>query len=217
MNNWILLGVGDKDQNCKINTSKKVGIIESDGYHLHGELFSFSTSRLLSRLGVKYKRIKNFGDLSEYDVIVIAPGQFGEIPVSARNAIVAFVKNGGILVSWLISGIGIAPAGTFTKLCKFMGKYHEAIGLGGDVMTSEHPLLEGISNNENWRDWSADQGKVYTRMAFPLKEGVIVSGGSNGATPRFTRKMIPTRFGMLVAEIPMGKGRIIISQAAVSA
>jgi len=104
-------------------------------------------------------------------------------------------------------------AGTGTiKSMKRMFEDKAEIGTSVDIIESSHPLLNGINKWENWRNWNAKYGRIFSFMGFPLSKGVILAGGTNGRNEKLKKARKLTRFGMVAAEIKIGKGLLFLSQ-----
>jgi hypothetical protein len=83
-----------------------------------------------------------------------------------------------------------------------------AIGTHAVPVEPGHPVFRGLPDKADWAMWNDPLGKVFSFLAFPLSEGVILAGGTNYGGGEEGG----TRFGMLIAEIRIGKGLLMLSQ-----
>jgi len=211
-NEYGLFVLSRADVAAGIATGKRVAVVNSG----HNIIYGFGPSRVLARLGVKVDYIKkDYSKLGNFDVVVIAPGQASRIDGRDKDALLQYLRGGGRVVCleqtgkipWL-SGLSLEGTGTSRWMQRYFGGTG-AIGIGGDLIEPDHPVFAGIARFENWRQWTRTYGRVYKRPAFPLSEGVILAGGTNN---EHKPKTPGIRFGMLIAELKVGKGVVLLSQ-----
>lgn len=206
--------LGKENTGMKISTNKSIGVIDAGDHYL----YDFNPSRLLDVLGVKSEIVSNYNDLKKYDLVIIAQGMAGLLTKENNAKLSAYLENGGRALCLeqnrnipLLQNVKIQSVGAFRKLTRIFGE-KAAIGIHADIIEPEHPVLKGINKPENWKKWSALYGKIYSYLAMPLNEGVIIAGNSNGFTDKGVKEDTMTRLGGLLCEIRIGKGLLILSQ-----
>jgi len=220
-NEYDLFVLSKADLAARLATKKRVAVANSRD----GIIYQFGPSRVLGRLGVNtdylqddYSKSADYANLADYDVVVIAPGHTRDINAENSAALLEYLQNGGRIVC--LAQTGTIPWLPDLKLRSpsigrglrypgiAMGEIG-AIGISGDRIEPDHPVFAGIGRLENWQKWSAPYGRLFRRLAFPLSESVVLAGGTNkdrsGKTPGL-------RFGMLIAELKVGKGIMLLSQ-----
>jgi glycosyl hydrolase family 2 len=222
-NQYPLFVMSKTDENTTITTDKKVGIIDAGDHYF----YTFNPTRLMGKLGVKAELIKDTSKLAGYDVVIIAQES---IPTLNKQHVYdhtqkinvdhmkTYLANGGKVVCLsqrgqipFVEGLTIAGTGTIKSMRRAFRKGAE-IGTSADLIEPEHPLLAGINKWENWRNWNAEHGRIFSFMGFPLNNGVILAGGTNGRNEKLKSARKLTRFGMVAAEIKIGKGLLFLSQ-----
>ncbi len=209
-NSYPIYILGKKDFDKKISTSFKIALIVSGKSHNKSD-----ASLVLKHLGIKFKPVLQARDLSEFDIVVIDR----DLPESFDAACIKkYLDNGGKVVCMNqtntipgIDGLKVESVDAHYKLKRMFGKEAE-IGIRADLIEPEHPLFKGISNARNWRQWNGNHGEIFRNLLFPLSEGVLLSGAINGNYSKGKRRNKKIKFGMLIAEIKIGKGVLLVSQ-----
>jgi len=203
-NEYGLFILGRADLGRKISTGKRVALL--------------GAGEFLDRLGVGYEPLTDFNKLQEYDVIIIGKDEASKISIESGKKIIAYLENGGRVVCleqhatvpWF-EDLHIESVRTRGKMQRRV-KTNLAVGIEADLIEEDHPVFAGIDRRENWKLWSAPPyGAIYTHLALPLSEGVILAGGTNGGRKGGTEAPFVV-FGMLIAEIKVGKGVLMLSQ-----
>jgi len=159
-----------------------------------------SAAELLQAYGVKFQVLNAFSGLSSGDLLVIGPGNLGEAP---PDRLARFVSGGGHLL--------VLPQGGTRKgvLMPLIERGKILIGTGmhfSEILDSTSPLLRGMGQSE-FRCWNHPGWAVYSSIVAPLSRYAVLLGGNQGSWRG------PNAFGSVLADVPMGRGRMVFCQA----
>ncbi len=170
-----------------------------------------TTAKILGKLDVKFARLADFSRLADYDVLVIGAESYDGVVVAAGEAIKNWLKAGGRLLQfeqYFPNNLSWLPQMSIIK---------RAGGNVGSLVVAEHPVFAGINAAENWDTWNGrlertsrggKQGGIFTALISPLNKTMLAVGCQD--TPRATDAAAQ----MLMAEVKIGRGLALISQAA---
>ena len=205
-NDYDLYILGPDAQRAAIDTGgRKVGLYvkPSDPLFAGTHYDSAATRELFDRLQIAYEPIADFDHLDRYEILVIGFNSFSPELRGAGDAIRRWIEAGGkLLCLEQTDYIGVLP---FARQYQLV----ETRSANPDLIVPEHPIFEGLENVE-WDTWdredpnqpfTSDSPVIVHKHLAPLSESVLATSAYGG------------RFGMTVAEVRIGEGVALFSQA----
>lgn len=197
----FVMGVGDLDQKLDIG-KRRIAVYDTPPNLTVG---------VLEKLGVKFERLADFKSLGEYDVLLIGAGSLDQTVGAAGAAIRAWLESGGRLLQFEQQRPNTLSWLPQLAIVKRLG------GNVGNIVVKEHPIFDKIDLDDHWDTWNGRltetsrggvQGGVFSALISPLHKSVLAIGCQ--ATPRET----DTAARMLIADVKVGNGVALVSQAA---
>lgn len=209
-NVYELFVLGADDPNARIATSRRVGLLEP------ANTPALRVSSILKEVGVNAGPIQDCARLEGYDLIILGQDCVADLSDADRTSLVDYARAGGRIVCMeqhknphLLDGLRLGSAGVSYRIQRHF-KENVAVGTHADPLEENHPAFAGIAQPHCLRQWTAPYGRMFSHLAFPLSEGVVLAGGTSDTGRKGPDQGI--RFGMLVAEIKVGKGVVLVSQ-----
>jgi len=153
-----------------------------------------ATQKLLDRFGIKYHSIRDFNSLDKYPILILGVNAVSPEMKPVGATIRKWIEAGGRLLCFeQLEFLGPVP---------FVREYEitETKAVIADLIVPQHPIFAGLGNPE-WDMWDGDEGLITRRHLQPLASSVL-------ATSAFRKQ-----FGMTAAEVRIGKGVVLFSQA----
>ena len=166
-------------------------------------------ARLLRAFGIPFRTVSGFDSLRSEDLLVIGPGCMDGPVIKATEQIRSVVKAGGRVL--MLSQTSPSPK---------LGKGKDVpLNPGAEVLNSvyahfsemlrlKHPFLRGMCQNE-LRCWNHPTYAIYNDIVTPLSGDTVLLGGN------LVGWQGPSAFGNVLAEIRLGKGKILFCQAVI--
>jgi hypothetical protein len=192
------------EKEAKVSTTKRIA--------LYGE----TVQSILGQVGVKYALLANFGDLRDYEILIIGQNSIDDTVTRASKQIRAWLEKGGRIVCLEQDYEGPIP---------FVDDLRYSTGqlLGGDrffadLIEMDHPVVADFrpwhwelwNGKREYEDgvWRAGAKGIYRSVIFPMTEDVIMSGAT---FHRYGRKN--PIIGMVAGEVKVVDGSVFFSQA----
>lgn len=194
-------------RSMKISSDKRIALYEPNQS-------SPSTRHILKQVGIESVDISDFSKLANIDVLIVGAGAMDEELKNQSAVIQNFLNNGGVVLFFEQSTEGDLPFIKDYKLVKSGSMFY------ADQIEEDHAAVRDLRPIQ-WRLWSGDRvqkdgawsavpKQIYNTYILPVSEGVIVSGAD-----RNEGRNMP-KMGMVVCEIPVGKGKALFCQALVT-
>jgi len=181
---------------ASVGPRPRVAVYESDGKG------GPRVSTLLAGAGIAAARLTSLERVSGTDVLIVGPGAMDEHILENGGKLLAWLKAGGKLLVFEQRHVGPYP---------FLPDYALKTSRPrpyANPLVPEHPAFAGL-DVESFRDWNGT-GTLYdhwiNRGADTVDESVLVSSVS--VLPQGRAVL----FGMLAAEMKVGKGAVFLSQ-----
>jgi hypothetical protein len=169
-----------------------------------------STAAVMDSLKIPYKRLEEFSRLAEFDVLIIGAASADNRVYKADSAIAAWLKQGGRMVQFEQGQPGAVAGVPKLNIVRKMG------GSVVELLVPAHPVFDGLQVNDYWSLWNGDlpeaqgygrEGGIYSCLIGPLNETAVALGLID--VPRAN----PKSAQMAIADVKVGKGMALISQA----
>lgn len=167
---------------------------------------------VLGDLGIPYTPVDGAERIADFQALVIAPDAVERLSDQDAGRLRAWLEGGGRIVCCEQAKPGPVPF--------LAGHRFAAAGpmLFADLIDPGHAAVGGLAA-DCWELWNgrtvehpghADNSAkaVYRTLVVPMPAGTMVSGAN-----RTWRDPDPLLFGMVVGEIPVGRGKVLMSQA----
>ncbi len=158
------------------------------------------TRTLFDRLKISYNFIKDFDSLDRYEILVLGTNSFGPQLKAASAAIRQWIEKGGrVLCLEQTDYLGAVP---------FVREYRiaETEVILADLIVPQHPIFSGLDKGD-LDMWDGKDGVITHKYILPVSPSVLA------ATCSPTQNL---SYGMLAAEVRIGKGIVLFSQAQTS-
>jgi len=155
-----------------------------------------NTAKILNSLGIKYTRIQKMGNLDKFDILIIAQNSMSAIStLNAQKTLINWLQKGGVILCFEQNTNKAIP------FLPGMGNFYSNKTVLADVFDMRHPVFKDL-NHWNFRCWNGDDGTISSSHLIPLNMGILAA--SSGSPHK-------DKWGMAIAEIGVGKGRVLFS------
>jgi len=165
---------------------------------------------LLKAFGLPCQTVSRFDGLVSRDLLVIGPDCMDGRVNEAADRIRAFVEAGGrLLVLRQHAKSPHLKTGKDVPLNPGSKVLNSVFAHFSEMLRMTHPFVRGMTQHE-LHCWNHPTYAIYRNIVTPLSDNTVLLGGN-----MYQRRWGPDTFGSVLADVPVGKGRIIFCQALV--
>lgn len=161
-----------------------------------------NATKVLKAYGLPFKRIDNFDDLKNCDLLIIGANSFDSELEKNADKIRNYIENGGNVLIFEQTRMGRIP---FMRGLEYV---QAGAGQFAEKVRGNHPTIKDMSQNEFFC-WDQKDWAVYHSFVSPLSEAAILVGGDSTTWGS-------DNFGMVAAHLKLGNGTVLISQAEIT-
>jgi len=161
-----------------------------------------NTSSLLKAFNLKYQITHDFGNLEKCNILIIGANSFDSNLEKNADKIKKYIEDGGRVLIFEQVRMGSIP---FISELKYV---QTGSGQFAEKIQGNHPVVKNMTQDEFFC-WAQKDWGVYHSFVSPLSEAAILVGGDSTTWGS-------DNFGMIVADLKIGKGTVLISQAEIT-
>ncbi|MBN1676820.1 MAG: hypothetical protein JXR37_37610 [Kiritimatiellae bacterium] len=166
-----------------------------------------TAAAVLRDAGVPFRALADFADLARFDVLIVAPRSVDPALTAGGDRIHEWVRAGGRILCLEQKQAAPVPFLNQMRFVKCAG-LHVA-----EPIVPEHPVFSGLATMKDWDCLNDQRGVLYRGAVEPVSDGVLMLGGvSSGARSDHLMPRGTFHFGMVIAELRVGKGLSLFSQ-----